>query len=428
MNKSLKSYILLWSTQSLSALGSGMTGYALVLWLYLNSGSALKTALLSVCSYAPYVVMSIFAGALSDKWDKKKTMLTCDLIAALSTIAVLVLIKTNNLLPWHLYLINAVNGLMNTIQQPASEVASTLLIPKKYYQKTSGMRSFSQSLNSILTPVLATALFSFAGIETVIAVDLASFAAAFLTLLLFIKIPQSSEKKQADESLLKSAYTGLLWLKNKPLILILILFLSCINLVASTYDAALPAMLLSKSNGGNAVLGMVNTCAGIAALAGSIITTLLPAPKNRVKSICTALLISMSTENFMLAFGNMPVIWCIGALLGWITIPFMNANMDVIFRTEIPPDMQGRVYSCRNTLQFFTIPVGYLLGGVLVDNVFEPIMSVQDKNSIFALIFGLEKGSGAAMMFFVMGVIGVLICLIFDKILRKYKWSENDLN
>ncbi len=428
MNKSLKSYILLWSTQSLSALGSGMTGYALVLWLYLNSGSALKTALLSVCSYAPYVVMSIFAGALSDKWDKKKTMLTCDLIAALSTIAVLVLIKTNNLLPWHLYLINAVNGLMNTIQQPASEVASTLLIPKKYYQKTSGMRSFSQSLNSILTPVLATALFSFAGIETVIAVDLASFAAAFLTLLLFIKIPQSSEKKQADESLLKSAYTGLLWLKNKPLILILILFLSCINLVASTYDAALPAMLLSKSNGGNAVLGMVNTCAGIAALAGSIITTLLPAPKNRVKSICTALLISMSTENFMLAFGNMPVIWCIGALLGWITIPFMNANMDVIFRTEIPPDMQGRVYSCRNTLQFFTIPVGYLLGGVLVDNVFEPIMSVQDKNSIFALIFGLEKGSGAAMMFFVMGVIGVLICLIFDKILKKYKWSENDLN
>lgn len=428
MNKSLKSYILLWSTQSLSALGSGMTGYALVLWLYLNSGSALKTALLSVCSYAPYVVMSIFAGALSDKWDKKKTMLTCDLIAALSTIAVLVLIKTNNLLPWHLYVINAVNGLMNTIQQPASEVASTLLIPKKYYQKTSGMRSFSQSLNSILTPVLATALFSFAGIETVIAVDLASFAAAFLTLLLFIKIPKSSEKKQADESLLKSAYTGLLWLKNKPLILNLILFLSCINLVASTYDAALPAMLLSKSNGGNAVLGMVNTCAGIAALAGSIITTLLPAPKNRVKSICTALLISMSTENFMLALGNTPVIWCIGALLGWFTIPFMNANMDVIFRTEIPPDMQGRVYSCRNTLQFFTIPVGYLLGGVLVDNVFEPIMSVQDKNSIFALIFGLEKGSGAAMMFFVMGVIGVLICLIFDKILRKYKWSENDLN
>ena len=61
--KSLKPYLLLWSTQSLSGLGSGMTSYALVLWLYLRTGSALGTALLSVCSYAPYVAMSIFAGA-----------------------------------------------------------------------------------------------------------------------------------------------------------------------------------------------------------------------------------------------------------------------------------------------------------------------------------------------------------------------------
>lgn len=426
MNKNLKTYIMLWSTQSISALGSGMTSYALVLWLYINSGSALKTALLSVCSYAPYVAMSIFAGALSDKWNKKKTMLICDLIAALSTATVLVLIKTENLQVWHLYLINALNGLMNTVQQPASEVAATLLIPKEYYQKTSGMRSFSQSLNSILTPVIATAVFSFAGIEAVIIADLTTFVIAFITLWIFIRIPEISENEKNSESLLKSAHSGLLWLKNKPLILILILFLSCINLVASTYDAALPAMILSKNNGGETVLGAVNTCVGIAALAGSIITTLIPAPKNRVKAICVSLLISMSTENFLLAFGNTPVIWCIGAVLGWLNIPFMNANMDVIFRTEIPSDMQGRVYACRNTLQFFTIPVGFLLGGSLVDNVFEPLMSCQSDDSLLSILFGTEKGSGAAMMFFVIGIIGVLICMIFSIILRKYKWNDNN--
>lgn len=426
MNKNLKTYIMLWSTQSISALGSGMTSYALVLWLYINSGSALKTALLSVCSYAPYVAMSIFAGALSDKWNKKKTMLICDLIAALSTAAVLVLIKTENLQVWHLYLINALNGLMNTVQQPAGEVAATLLIPKEYYQKTSGMRSFSQSLNSILTPVIATAAFSFAGIEAVIIADLTTFVIAFITLWIFIRIPEISENEKNSESLLKSAHSGLVWLKNKPLILILILFLSCINLVASTYDAALPAMILSKNNGGETVLGAVNTCVGIAALAGSIITTLIPAPKNRVKAICASLLISMSTENFLLAFGNTPVIWCIGAVLGWLNIPFMNANMDVIFRTEIPSDMQGRVYACRNTLQFFTIPVGFLLGGSLVDNVFEPLMSCQSDDSLLSILFGMEKGSGAAMMFFVIGIIGVLICMIFSIILRKYKWSNDN--
>ena len=100
--KELKSYLLLWGTQSLSALGSGMTSYALVLWLYRGSGSALSTALLRICSYAPYVLMSIFAGALSDKWNKKRTMLACDLLAAITTAAAFLLIKTGQLCPWHL--------------------------------------------------------------------------------------------------------------------------------------------------------------------------------------------------------------------------------------------------------------------------------------------------------------------------------------
>lgn len=74
----LRQFSLLWSTQSLSALGTSMTAFALVIWSYKQEGSALVTALLSVCSYAPYVAMSIFAGALSDRWDKKRTMLACD--------------------------------------------------------------------------------------------------------------------------------------------------------------------------------------------------------------------------------------------------------------------------------------------------------------------------------------------------------------
>lgn len=416
---------MLWSTQTLSALGSGMTSYALVLWLYLRSGSALKTALLSVCSYSPYVVMSIFAGALSDRWNKKHTMLVCDLLAALSTVIVFVLIKTDSLTAWHLYVLNALNGLMNTIQQPAGEVAATLLIPKGNYQKTSGLRSFSQSLNSILTPILATALYAFAGMDWVIVVDLSTFALAFFMLLLFIHIPESDAPKQAEEKLLTAARKGIVWLRENPLVLTLILYLACINLVASIYDAALPAMLLSKQNGGETVLGIVNTCVGIATLAGSVLVTLLPAPKNRVKVISFSLLLSMSSENFLLAFGKTPLVWCIGAVLGWLFIPLMNANLDVIFRSSIPVDMQGRVYSCRNTLQFFTIPIGFLLGGLLVDKVFEPLMAAQPANSLLISLFGENKGSGAAMLFFIIGIAGVLVCLIFNFRLRKYKWNEN---
>ncbi len=422
--KQLRPYLLLWSTQSFSALGSGMTSYALVLWLYLKSGSALETALLSVCSYVPYVVMSIFAGALSDRWDKKRTMLFCDLFAALTTVIVFLLVKTDSLNAWHLYILNALNGLMNTIQQPASEVAATLLVPKDYYQKTSGMRSFSQSLNSILTPILATALFAFGGIDSVIVIDLITFAFAFLTLLFFIHIPENDNSGQKPEKLLASARQGLAWLRRNPLILTLIVYLSCINLIASVYDAALPAMILSKPNGGETALGIVNTAVGIATLVGSVLVTFLPTPKNRVKVISLALLVSMSSENFLLAFGKTPLVWCIGAVLGWLFIPVMNANLDVIYRSSIPLDMQGRIYSCRNTLQFFTIPIGFLLGGLLVDKVFEPLMASQPEASLLVSLFGETKGAGAALLFFIIGIIGAGVCLIFNFILRKYKWSE----
>ena len=421
--KSLKTYLLLWSTQSLSGLGSAMTGYALVLWLYRQSGSALETALLSICSYAPYVLMSIFAGALSDRWNKKRTMLVCDFLAALSTVGVLVLLKNGLLVPWHMYVLNAVNGLMNTVQQPASDVAATLLVPKEYYQKTSGLRSFSGSLTGILHPIIASALFAFYGMDLVIAVDLVTFAIAFVVLLLFIRIPEIPQENKPKEKLLDAAKVGLKWLKANPLILNLILFLAAINLVASTYDAALPAMLLSRENGGETVLGLVNAVVGIASLAGGLIVTLLPTPKDRVRVICLTLLFSMSTENFFLAFGRTPVIWCIGAALGWLMIPVMNANMDVIFRSTIPTDMQGRVYSCRNTLQFFTIPVGFFLGGLLVDRVFEPLMAAQS-SGVLVNMFGTGKGSGAAALFSVLAVSGIAVCLVFYGRLRKFKWVE----
>ena len=104
----MRLFLILWLTQTFSGLGSAMTGYALVLWSYEQQGSALVTALLMVSSYAPYVLCSIFAGALSDRWDKRRTMLTCDAIAAVTTLLTLLMLRTGTLRIWHLYLLNAV--------------------------------------------------------------------------------------------------------------------------------------------------------------------------------------------------------------------------------------------------------------------------------------------------------------------------------
>lgn len=425
--KELKAFFVLWSTQSLSQLGSAMTGFALTLWVYEKTGSALQTALLSICSYAPYVLMSIFAGALSDRWNKKKVMLVCDAFAACCTILVFVLLKTDLLRPVHIYILNSINGLMNTVQQPASDVAMTMITPEKYYQKTSGMRSFSNSLVTVLNPVLATAFFAFAGMEMVICVDLITFTIAFTALLFWVRFPAVANKNtDKKEPVFMTAKEGLRYLRSHDLILVLILFLAGVNLVASAFDAVLPAFVLPRENGGEKVLGIVTSCAGIAMLIGSFVVTILPQPKNRIRVIYLTMLISLGTENYLLAFSRIPIVWCLGQLIGWILVPLMNANLDVILRTTIPLDMQGRIYSCRNTLQFFTIPIGTFLGGFMVDKVCEPFMASASVNKLFPVLFGSGKGSGAAMVMFILGVAGTVICLGFGRILQRYEYTDKE--
>ncbi len=411
----MRFFLLLWGTQMVSSLGSAMTGYALVIWSYTQKGSALVTAMLMVCTYAPYVLFSIFAGALSDRWNKKKILLVCDTLAALCTLAVLILLKAGQLRIWHLYLVNAVSGLMNTIQQPASEVAVTAILPSKHYQKVGSLRYLSSSVNSILTPILATALLGLAGMDAVIFVDLISFAIAFVVLLFFIPIPNTQSAQPKGESLLQSAGVGIRWLQRNPGIFHLMLFLAAINLVASMYQAAFPAMVLSKPNGGQVAMGAVNAAVGITTLIGSVLASMMKPPKSRVRAIWLCLMLSMSTENLFLALGQSVPVWCVGAFLGWIAIPWMSANLEAIFRLTIPTDIQGRVFAARNTFQFFTIPVGYFLGGLLVDYLFEPFMASQSAGSTFTHLFGTGKGSGAAFFFCVLWILGIGVCLLFRK-------------
>lgn len=400
----------LWLTQMLSGLGSSMTSFALIVWAYQQEGSALSSALLAVCSYAPYVLMSVFAGALCDRWDRKKTLLICDALAACGTLTIALLLHSGGLCLWHLYLINALSGLMNTIQQPAADVTVTLLTPKSRLQRVAGMRAFSGALTNILAPALASAMLMSLGMGAVLAFDLMTFAAAFVSLAWLIPIPRT-DKQDKGESLLDSAQAGLKYLQQHRGVLYLMLLLAAINLVASMFNATLPAMMLSRNGGSEAALATIQTVTGVAMLAGSLLASALPQPKSRVRVIMNALLLSMSTENFCLALGRSLPVWCLGAVMGWIAIPLMNTNMEALLRGYIPVDIQGRVWAARNTFQFFTIPIGYLLGGWLVDEIFEPLMAFQAEGSWLTTLFGQGKGSGAAALFLLLGFAGVIICL-----------------
>ena len=102
----------------------------------------------------------------------------------------------------------------------------------------------------------------------------------------------------------------------------------------------------------------------------------------------------------------------------------MSTNLDAILRLHVPLEMQGRVYSVRNSLQFFTIPIGYFLGGFLVDQVFEPVMAAQSRGSLLVKLFGCGKGSGAAFLFLILAFAGIGVCLYFQRDRQIWKLEE----
>ena len=260
--------------------------------------------------------------------------------------------------------------------------------------------------------------------DLVIAFDLITFFFAFFILLFLIRLPEDVLKHD-EESLIDSVRQGLQCLKENQIVLYLILFLSGVNLVASMFDAVLPAYILPQKNGGEQILGLVTSMAGLAMLLGSLTVSILPAPKDRVRVILFTMLFSLTTDNFLISLTDQPWTWCLAQIFGYFPVTIMSTNLEVIIRSTIPVRMQGRVYACRNTLQFFTIPVGFYLGGWLVDAVFEPYLFRLAPGHLFHRLFGEGLGSGAGMLLFVLGIAGAVICLVFGMILRKYHYREN---
>ena len=96
-----RDFLLFWASQAVSQLGSAMTSYALIIWAFAKTGSAITVSLMAFCTFLPYVAVSVLSGAATDRFSKKTVILVSDGVAALCTAALLALYLTHRLELWH---------------------------------------------------------------------------------------------------------------------------------------------------------------------------------------------------------------------------------------------------------------------------------------------------------------------------------------
>lgn len=406
-------YILFWLSQSISQLGSSLTGFALVVWAYKQTGEALTVSILSFCSYLPYILVSVFAGALVDRHKKKNIMLISDTVAALGSIGVLILYLTGQLKIEYLYGINFLLGLMNAFQSPATSTAIGIIVPADKYERISGMNAFSRGLITIVTPMLAPFFLAFGGLEVILLIDLGSFLIAFIVLLFFIAIKEESRCEKAKTRMLESIYDGFDFLRGEKAILYLMLSMAAMNFFSRlTYENILTPMLLERSGQNDQVLGIVTGIIGFGGVVGGLLVSIIRLPKNKIKVIFGTAAFSFLCGDLLMGMGQSIGVWIIAALAASLPIPMLTAAENNILYTRIPKQLQGRVFAIRNMVQFFTIPIGTLLGGILADYVFTPLMKRDGVPvSILESVVGKTDGSGMAVMFVCTGVLGSVMSI-----------------
>jgi MFS family permease len=260
-----KTFLLIWFGQLVSLTGSGLTGFALGVWVYLSTGSVTKFALISLSTSLPGILFSPFAGALVDRWDRRVAMIVSDTGSGLCTFIIAVLFMVDRLEIWHIYILMGASSAFSAFQWPAYTAATTLLVPKNHYGRASGMVQIAEAVGMILSPLLAGSLVVLIGVQGVILIDFATFLFAVGTLLL-VRVPRppvSAEGKAGGGSLLQEAAYGWKYITARLGLLGLLLFFAATNFTFGIASVLFTPLVLSfttpsvlgfliRSPGGNA--------------------------------------------------------------------------------------------------------------------------------------------------------------------------------
>lgn len=406
-----RSFLTIWVGQLISVLGSGMTNFALIVWVYGRTGKVTHLALLSLCLALPGLLVAPFAGALVDRWDRRRVMLASNLGSGLCILAIAVLLITHQLAVWHIYFIISFAACFTVFQTSAYTASVSLLVPKRQLGRANGMVQTSQGLAQLVSPLLGGILVTALGVQGVLVIDFLTFLVAVGTLLL-VAIPKptlSAVGAQAKGSLFKEAAFGLSYIRARAGLLGLTLLSVAVNFFTGFVAVLAAPYILAFST--PAVFGVVSSVAGSGMLAGGILLSIWGGPKRRIYGILGPLVLSGVCLVLVGVFGS-PLVFAIAGFGFFLCLPLMAGSSQAIWQSKVEPDVQGRVFAIRLMAASSALPIAYLCAGPLADRVFEPLMAQGGAlaGSIGRLI-GVGHGHGIGLLLVCVGIAISLVAL-----------------
>jgi len=408
----MRIFSVIWFGQLISTLGSGLTGFAMGVWIYEKTGSTTLFAMNILAYTLPTLLVSPLAGALVDRWDRRWAMILSDTGAGLSTLVIWLLHSSGNLEIWHIYVATAFIAGFSAFQWPAYSAATTLLVPKKHLGRASGMVQIGEAISQLISPVVAGALFVSAGLYSIILIDFITFGFAVLTLLV-IRVPKpevTEEGKEGKGSLLQEAAFGWKYISARRGLLSLLFYFAAINFASGFFGPLLVPMMLDLSEPDT--MGLVFSIVGLGMLAGTLIMSAWGGPKKRILGILIpGAAMGLST----IVMGLRPSLVLIGVsgFIMMLFMPILNGSSQALWQSKTAPDVQGRVFAARRMLAQFTQPLSLILAGPLVDRVFQPLMNEGGRLApTVGKVIGVGPSRGTGLLLILMGLFVFIISFV----------------
>ena len=417
--KGMAAFTVVWVGQLVSVLGSAMTQFALMIWIWQETGQATAMALMGFFTFVPMVIMMPIAGALVDRWNKKLAMMMGDLAAGLGTVAILLLFQNGALEIWHLYLIGIFIGAFGSFQWPAYSSAITVMVDKKHYARASGLVGLVGSISGIFGPPMAAFLLGVADISLILIIDIVTFTFA-IGVLLLVHIPNpppAEDLKSGAKGLFSDAGYGFKYIyQRKPLFGLQMTFF-VFNLVSTFGMVVMMPMILARTGSDKLVLASVQSVLALGGVSGGILLAIWGGPRRKINGLLGGMIIIALIFGIGFGIGQTPLMWMIFGFLAMLMLPTLNGSSQAIWQTKVPANRQGRVFAARMVIAQGAGAVAMVIVGPLADFYFEPAMMLQGSLApTFGWLVGTGPGAGMGLMILFSSILSMFVGIIAYRI------------
>ena len=415
--RELRPFLAVWAGQLVSALGSGLTSFAVAVVVYQKTGSAEQFGLLMFAWIFPTLLLSPVAGTLVDRWDRRRVLIASDAGSGVLTAATAALVLMGRFEVWYLFVTTAAGSLISSFQEPAFTAAVAAIVPRHQYGRAMGLLQAMAPVSMIVAPLLGGSLLVAVGLGGIMMIDGATFLAAVAGLLL-VAIPSPPRARRAAleagvppwlaaaRRFAAEAAVGWRFVRGHRGLLGLLVFIAAVKFWGGFVNPLMAPLVLSFST--PVQFAAVQAAVGVGAVLGGVALGAWGGPRRRVAGL----------------FGSMVVVGvCIsisglrpsaaligGSLFVWsFAMPLMGTSSAAIWMPKTPQALMGRVAAVRRMAFMSMMPLAVLIAGPVADRVFEPLLAPGGPlaGSVGGVL-GVGKGRGIGLMFVLLGVLVLL--------------------